>query len=84
MIIHRILDSDEEAASRHPLQITRLATPEERTQAIRFRLLEQRRNALEKVEKEWPQVGLLWACDADWIYQQIWTELMDAEPEVFG
>ncbi|QDS68053.1 hypothetical protein FKW77_009755 [Venturia effusa] len=84
MILYRVLDSDEIAANRYPLQFPRLSTPAEREQAIRFRRLRQRRDALERVEEEWPQVNVLWECDAVWIYQEIWGELMDAEPEVFG
>lgn len=47
-------------------------------------MLKQRRDAIEKVEEEWPQVGLLWECNAEWVYQEVWTDLMEAEPEVFG
>lgn len=84
MILYRVLDSDQEVANRYPLQFSRLATAEERRQAIRFRLLRQRRDALLRVEEEWGEVGLLWSLDAEYIFQVVWGELMRAEPEVFG
>ncbi|KAE9964154.1 hypothetical protein EG328_010733 [Venturia inaequalis] len=82
-IMYRVLDSDQEVVNRYALQFPRLATPEERTQTLRFRVLRQRRDALVRVEGEWGEVGLLWACEAEYIFQVVWTELMRAEPEVF-